>query len=357
MVNPGKKLKKILLISGITGAVYMGFKYLLPLMVPFLFAYAAALWLRPSVRFFERKLQFQIRGKQHHVPAAVIGGAELVLISLIFFGVLYLGSSRLLDQVYAFSTAFPRWLTWLDGKLTGFCRSAEQALGLKNDYLVILVRDMVAELGSVVRTSTMPAIMNNSMAIVSKLMGMLVFLVIFYVGTLMFLQEMESIRERKSRSMFHREFFMVGQRLVSVCNAWVKTQFVIMAVTSVLCILGLFLIGNSYSLLLGIGIGILDALPIFGTGTVLIPWGIVLLLQKKWKEGLVILALYAVCYFVREILEARIMGNKVGLSALETLISMYVGLKLFGIAGFFLGPVGLLLVEDLVELYWENESA
>ena len=145
---------------------------------------------------------------------------------------------------------------------------------------------------------------------------------------------------------------MVGQRLVSVGNAWLRTQFVIMAVTSILCILGLFLIGNSYSLLLGIGIGILDALPIFGTGTVLIPWGIVMLLQKKWKEGLVILALYVVCYFVREILEARIMGNKVGLSALETLISMYVGLKLFGIAGFLLGPVGLLLVEDLVELYW-----
>lgn len=329
----------------------MGFKYLLPLVVPFLFSYAVALWLRPSVRYFERKLQFTIRGRQCCVPAAVIGGMELLLLSLILFGIVYLGSSRLLDQVYAFSTAFPRWLSWLDGKLTGFCRSVEQVLGLKNDYIVILTRDMIAELGSVVRTSTMPALMNNSMTIVSKLAGALIFLVIFYVGTLMFLQEMETIRERKSRSMFHREFSLIGRRLVSVGNAWLKTQFVIMTVTAVLCILGLFLIGNAYSLLLGIVIGILDALPIFGTGTVLIPWGIVMLMQKRWKEGIMLLALYVVCYFVREILEARIMGNKVGLSALETLISMYVGLKLFGIAGFLIGPVGLLLIEDLVELY------
>lgn len=333
----------------------MGFKYLLPLVVPFLFSYAAALWLRPSVRWFERKLQFTIHGKQYHVPAAVIGGAELLLISLELFGILYLGSSRLLDQAYAFSTAFPQWLSWLDEKLTGFCRSVERALGLKNDHLVILARDMISELGSVMRTSTMPAIMNNSMTIVSKAVGVLVILVIFYVGTMLFLQEMETIRERKSRSMFHREFSLIGRRLVTVGNAWLKTQFVIMSVTSVLCILGLFLIGNSYSLLLGIGIGILDALPIFGTGTVLIPWGIVMLMQKKWKEGLGLLVLYVMCYFVREILEARIMGNKVGLSALETLISMYVGLKLFGIAGFLLGPVGLLLIEDLVELYESTE--
>lgn len=194
------------------------------------------------------------------------------------------------------------------------------------------------------------------MAILKSTASMVVFLIIFFVASLLFLQEMDDIRERKSDSMFHREFSLIGRRLVNVGSAWLKTQLVIMSITSIICTAGLFFIGNPYSLLLGIGIGFLDALPIFGTGTVLIPWGIFMLIQKKWKSGLVLLGLYVVCYFIRQILEAKIMGGKVGLSALETLISMYVGLKLFGIAGFLLGPMGLLIIEDFVDLYWQENG-
>ena len=68
-----------------------------------------------------------------------------------------------------------------------------------------------------------------------------------------------------------------------------------------------------------------------------------------------LLVLYAVCYLLRQFLEAKIMGGKVGLSALETLASMYVGLKLFGLVGFLLGPIGYILIEDLVDLYWEKD--
>ena len=114
----------------------------------------------------------------------------------------------------------------------------------------------------------------------------------------------------------------------------------------------LFLIGNPYSVLFGIGIGILDALPVLGSGSVLIPWGLVLLARGQTGRALILIALFCICYLVREIAEARLMGDKVGLSALETLASMYVGIELFGIAGFLLGPVGLLLIEDLLEAYW-----
>lgn len=354
MVNPGEKLKKILLIAGITGVVYGGFKYLLPLVIPFLFAYGAALWLGPSVRYFERRLHIQIFGREFRVPAVLIGGIELVFVSGGILGMLYFGGSRLIFQLERLTAGFPQWLSRLDVKLTGICRNLEGALGLKNDYLVILARDMVKKLGEAAKQSTMPLLMNNSMQLLKGAAEVIIFLVIFFVATLMFLQEMDDIRERKSRSMFHREFFLLGRRLVTACNAWLKTQVVIMTVTTVLCVLGLFAIGNAYAFLLGIGIGILDALPVFGTGTVLIPWGIICLVQGKLQRGIILLGLYVVCYFVRQILEARIMGGQVGLSALETLVSMYVGLQLFGIAGFLLGPIGLLLIGDLFKLYWKE---
>ena len=129
---------------------------------------------------------------------------------------------------------------------------------------------------------------------------------------------------------------------------------VIMAVTALICTLGLALLGNPYSVLLGLGIGLLDALPVFGTGAVLLPWGAFLLLKRQWWKGAVLLSVYGLCYFLRQFLEAKLMGNRMGLSALETLVSMYVGLELFGVSGFFLGPVGLLIIEDLVKLYGED---
>ena len=107
-------------------------------------------------------------------------------------------------------------------------------------------------------------------------------------------------------------------------------------------------------LLLGLGIGLLDALPVFGTGAVLVPWGAFLLLERQWWKGAVLLFIYGLCYFIRQFLEAKLMGSRMGLSALETLFSMYVGLELFGVSGFFLGPVGLLIIEDLVKLYGED---
>ena len=178
---------------------------------------------------------------------------------------------------------------------------------------------------------------------------------LYFASVLLCLQEMEEIRERKSRSSFHREISLIGRRLAAVGNAWVKTQLIIMLITSLLCIVGLTLIGNPYSVLFGVGIGLLDALPVFGTGSVLIPWGILLLVKKSWGKAAVILGLYVICYFLRQVMEAKIMGSQVGLSALETLMSMYVGLELFGIAGFLLGPVGLLMIEDLFHLYCGEE--
>lgn len=356
MVKPGKKLKKLLLIVGITGAVYGGFRYLLPLVIPFLLAYATALGLRPSVRFFGKKLRFWFRGKEKEIPAACIGGVELALLCAAAAGLFYFGGRLLLSQVHLFAARLPEWLDRADIWVTGLCRSFGHALGLKEDFFVELAHETVQGLREAARGATVPMLMNNSMAVVGKAVNVLVFLFIYFVAVILCLQEMEDIRERRSNSVFHREFTLLGRRLVSVGDAWLKTQLLIMALVSALCVLGLFLIGNPYCVLFGIGIGIMDALPVLGAGAALLPWSLLLFLKGQWGRGAVLLGLYGICYFLRQVMEAKIMGDKVGLSALETFASMYVGLKLFGFAGFLLGPIGLLMIEDLVELYGEEGS-
>ena len=175
---------------------------------------------------------------------------------------------------------------------------------------------------------------------------------------------MDELRRRRFDSMFHREFFLLGRRLAVTGSAWLKTQSVIFLMTSSLSMLGLLLIGNPYYILGGIGIGVLDALPIFGTGTALVPWSILLLFKREWGHALILFGLYLLCYFLREFTEAHLMGKKMGLSPLETLaakstgtvVGCCAGLQLFGLFGFLLGPIGLLIIKDFVEEYGDEDE-
>ena len=284
-----EKQRKVLLTAGVTAAVYLCFKFLLPLFLPFLVSYLIALILRPSAAFLERKLRFQIKGKPYGVPIGAIGGIEIILVLALLGAGFFYGGRRLFMEANQLVNAVPGWIQSFDEWLTGMCHSVEAFCRLKEGVLVKMMQDV-----------------------------------------------------------------LLGKRLALTGNAWLKTQFVILFLTTCLCILTLIAIGNPYYIIAGIGIGLLDALPIFGTGTVLIPWGVFLLLQQKWYQGLMLLGVYLVCYFLREFVEAKLMGKKMGLSPLETLMSMYVGLQLFGFLGFILGPVGLMLIEDLVEEYDKN---
>lgn len=103
--------------------------------------------------------------------------------------------------------------------------------------------------------------------------------------------------------------------------------------------------------LCGIGDWYHGCLPVLGTGTVLgALWAVIEIAMGSWKTALILTGLYLICTFMRQFLEVHLMSGQMGLSPFETLGAVYVGLKLFGIAGLFLGPLGLLLIEDMTEL-------
>ena len=138
-------------------------------------------------------------------------------------------------------------------------------MGLMPESLVGLARELVRDASEAVRQASLPLLMTNSVSVLAWAVRAVVFLVLFFVAAVMTLEEMDEIREKKSGSIFHREFSVLGRRIASAGSAWFKTQLVIMAVTAMICTLGLTLLGNPYSVLLGLGIGLLDALPVFGT--------------------------------------------------------------------------------------------
>lgn len=348
MGKPDKKLKKTILILGITGAVYGAFRYLLPLLVPFLFAYLIAWMLKPSAKWVAERCRIQVRGKYYGIPAGVAGAAELLVILAVIAAVIYFGGKKLLMEAGLLMEQIPVWIRSAEVRMTEFCHKLEGTLCMQDGDLVHLAGDMIQGLLRSLKGSAMPYVMVNSMTWLKAGIRIAVFLVILIISTALIIQEIDNWKKRCRRSIYQEEFDIISKRLAMVVNAYLKTQGTIMLITSVICMIGFWMLKNPYYFLAGMGIGLLDALPVIGTGTVLIPWIVVTCIQRHWGKAFALLVIYLLCYFLREILEAKMMGDQVGLSPLETLISMYVGLQLFGIAGFLLGPIGLLLIMDLL---------
>ena len=128
-----------------------------------------------------------------------------------------------------------------------------------------------------------------------------------------------------------------------------KAYLLIMAITFGEISLGLWLLRVDYYLIIGLAVAVLDILPVLGSGSVLIPWGVWTLLQGNLTLGVGILLLYGVVTAVRTVIEPRIVGRRIGLSPLATLGAMYVGMKLGGFGGLILAPMAVTLLLFLEE--------
>ncbi len=128
----------------------------------------------------------------------------------------------------------------------------------------------------------------------------------------------------------------------------IKSYAVIMSITFVELSIGLLIMRVENALLLALLIAIVDVLPVLGCGTVLIPWGIIALIQGNYWLGIGVLMLYVVILVIRNIVEPKIIGEQVGIPPLVTLLAIFVGYRFLGIIGVFALPI---LAIILIQLY------
>lgn len=136
------------------------------------------------------------------------------------------------------------------------------------------------------------------------------------------------------------------RRLKAALKGYGKSQLYLSAVTFGLCGVGLMVLGYPKGFLIAIVIGLVDALPVFGAGVILIPWAIVTFLRGDSGGGVGLMLLYGVVSITRTVLEPRFLGKQMGLNPLLTLVSLYGGYKLFGFGGILLLPIGVMLIKQ-----------
>ena len=137
---------------------------------------------------------------------------------------------------------------------------------------------------------------------------------------------------------------------------YLRAQLILMSITFTITTIALWILGADYPLVMGLIIGFVDALPFFGTAIILIPWAIISFVMGNYffAGGLIIVQVIA--FVTRQLLEPKVISAQIGLHPLVTLVSIYLGLNIFGVGGIIIGPVTALFLTNAYVAYKSNKD-
>ena len=136
-----------------------------------------------------------------------------------------------------------------------------------------------------------------------------------------------------------KQFGLIKNGVFTAIFGQIRAQLFISFILMLIIVFGLILLGKPYALLLGVVIGIADAMPVVGAGLVLNTWAIIELLFADYTSALGLFVIYLTCVIVRQTIEPRVVGKQLGLYPLVTMMSMFAGFQMIGVLGLIAGPV------------------
>lgn len=331
--------KTVAVTVGVTVGVYIGIQYVLPLVFPFFCAFFVAYLLRPLVR------KIHVHTKLNR--GVIAGGLLLVILGGVGIIVWFLGST-LVQQLCYFLEHSAFYMGKLEICLGKCCQNLSEILGVEAAELETVFLTQMGLLAEKIEGQFVPKMMANSWTYIRTLMEGIGVGVILFVSIILLVNDFDKLNEKASHWIGYKHAAKITKRVLHMGGMFLKAQFFILSVIATLCTVTFLLLKNPYALLLGILTGFLDALPVFGTAIVLYPFAAVQAFQGHFFTAAVSIGLSVLCNFTREFLEPKLIGEHLGIPAIMVLVTVYVGIRLFGISGVLTGPFGYLAGREII---------
>lgn len=326
---------KFVILLLITGAVYFFLKFISPLVTPLLIA---IIIVAVSVPFFD-KIRRKIR-----IPRTLLMGLLMLMVVavlglLIWFLVTYVASG-IPDLLNSFQG--------VESGITVFirncCDGIESRFGIDADRMETVIIEKVDIFINHFQNNIMPSFLGESLSYVKYIISIGAFLAVTAIAVILLVKDYDKIMSLLCSSEESRRALEIVWQVIFYIGTFLKAQLIIMLTLSTLCAVVLSIAGVENSVVFGIIAGVMDLLPFIGTGIVLIPLGIWHIINGWYVQAVVCLLLYAGCAIIREMLEPKLIGDKVGIFPIAILLAVYAGLKLFGVWGIIKGPLGLVII-------------
>lgn len=341
------KLKYIKAVTNLLLAVVVMvlILYVLPKLavffMPFLCGWVIAWIAGPMVRFCEEKLKFKRKTGSVTVIVLTI---SLVVLAIYLVGAKLVregtGLMQDLPDMWAglsadiavamdkLSTVYERFPVDVQATLTSIKEGASESIG-----------SMIEKISS----PTIEAVGNFAKKLPTVIIAVIMCLLSSYFFVADKSQVTEWIRSVAPKGLVNR-YDIVRRSVARAVGGYFKAQFKIELWIYLLLVIGLSFLKVRHVLLISAGIALLDILPFFGTGTVMVPWAIIKVLSGDYTMAIALVVIWGVGQLVRQIIQPKIVGDSIGVPPIPTLILLYVGFKVGSFIGMIVAvPIGLVV--------------
>lgn len=340
-----KKYSKALVNLAVAVILFMAVVFLLPralvFFAPFVAGWIIALIAGPLVRFFEEKVKLKRK-----IGSAFVIVVVIALVVLLIYGI----GSWLIDQIIGLIGALPDMWASMESDLASIGETLSVLMEKLPGDIQLKLNDFVAEIGTYlgeffgrIGTPTIAAAGNFAKQLPTVFIGVIMALLSSYF----FVAERAQINEwfrTHAPAAIQLRYRMMRCSLMKSVGGYFKAQLKIEVWMYLLLVIGLGVLGVNYFALIAFGIALLDFLPFFGTGTVLIPWAVIRIFTADYKVAIGLLIIWGGGQLARQLIQPKIVGDSMGVAPLPTLFLLYIGYKLGGVIGMIIAvPLGLLV--------------
>ena len=320
---------------------------LLALFAPFVAALITAAILHPLVRWLQRRL-----GVPRKLSTLLI---LLLLFGLLGAGIGYLGYAGGLELV----ALMQDW----NGLLNNLQGTLDQIEAIFAQLWTMIPPQLTASVESVTQgllnwlNESVPNLLNVAVEYTSEkargVPNVVVALIIYIMACYMLTVDYPYLRSQAAQHTHQRLLHFLKQvrdTAVAAFGGYLRAEFLLSVVVFFILLAGFFLIGQSYGLLLALGLAVMDFIPIIGAGTVMVPWAVIDLFMGNYFHAIQLMLIWGVIALFRRVGEPKFVGDQTGLSPILSLISIYIGWRVAGVLGMIFGPTIALVALNLIKL-------
>ena len=340
----GIRLTLLVLAVWLIQAVWLP---LLALFAPFVAALITAAILHPLVRWLQRRL-----GVPRKLSTLLI---LLLLFGLLGAGIGYLGYAGGLELV----ALMQDW----NGLLNNLQGTLDQIEAIFAQLWTMIPPQLTASVESVTQgllnwlNESVPNLLNVAVEYTSEkargVPNVVVALIIYIMACYMLTVDYPYLRSQAAQHTHQRLLHFLKQvrdTAVAAFGGYLRAEFLLSVVVFFILLAGFFLIGQSYGLLLALGLAVMDFIPIIGAGTVMVPWAVIDLFMGNYFHAIQLMLIWGVIALFRRVGEPKFVGDQTGLSPILSLISIYIGWRVAGVLGMIFGPTIALIALNLIKL-------
>lgn len=285
------------------------------------------------------------------IKKALATTISTLLFVLIILGILITLGIVFTTQIYQLSQSIPGYFEYFQFEIINRIDIVEEQIKAVPPEVVEKAKEYfvtIAESGSKMITAFLLGLFHSLTSISSFVINFIIGLILAYFLSIES-DQWKKIADEKTPKTFKHAYFFLKENVIKGIVSYVKAQLKLISFTFVIVFVGLLLLGIHNAFSISLLAAFFDVLPLLGVSSIFIPWIVYLMIVGEMSTALWLTGLLAFVILFRQIMEPKITGDSLGVSAFTMLSFMVISLSLFGVAGIILSPVLLILIKALYE--------